>query len=57
MTDDTEVTYQVSGMYSPQQERGQRYDDPAFGLQWPRSIEVVSEKDMAWPDWDGKKIK
>ncbi|WP_226346538.1 dTDP-4-dehydrorhamnose 3,5-epimerase [Agilicoccus flavus] len=56
-TDDTEVMYQVSGMYTPGAERGQRYDDPAFGLEWPGEVTVVSEKDQNWPDWDGKKIR
>lgn len=56
MTDDTEVMYQVSGMYAPGAEQGQRYDDPAFGLEWPREVTVISEKDENWPDWAGKKI-
>ena len=56
MTDDTEVTYQVSGFYSPEHEHGQRYDDPAFGLEWPIPVEVISEKDKSWADWDGKEI-
>lgn len=57
MTDDTEVTYQVSGFYSPEHEHGQRYDDPAFGLEWPGEVTVISDKDKAWADWDGKEIK
>lgn len=57
MTDDTEITYQVSGKYTPEAERGQRYDDPAFGLEWPGEVVVISDKDKAWPDWDGKKIR
>ena len=39
------------------QQRGVRYDDPAFGLEWPGEVEVISEKDKAWPDWDGKAIR
>ncbi|GAB96432.1 dTDP-4-dehydrorhamnose 3,5-epimerase [Kineosphaera limosa] len=57
MTDDTEITYQVSGMYTPEAERGQRYDDPAFRLEWPGEVVVISDKDKSWPDWDGKKIR
>jgi dTDP-4-dehydrorhamnose 3,5-epimerase len=45
----TSVTYQVSEYYTPGQERGLRYDDPALGIEWPIPIEVVSEKDLAWP--------
>lgn len=54
LTDDTEVTYQVSGPYAPEGERGQRYDDPAFGLTWPLPVSVISDKDRRWPDWDGR---
>lgn len=53
LTDDTEVLYQVSGPYAPEGERGQRFDDPAFGLSWPLPVAVISEKDRTWPDWDG----
>ena len=41
----------------PEHERGSRYDDPAFGLEWPEEIKVVSDKDASWPDWDGKPIR
>ena len=49
LEDDTEVTYQVSQFYSPESERGVRYDDPVFQVEWPRPVEVISEKDIAWP--------
>jgi dTDP-4-dehydrorhamnose 3,5-epimerase len=50
LEDDTEVLYQVSQFYTPGAERGVRYDDPAFGIDWPIPVEVVSAKDKAWPD-------
>lgn len=56
LVDETEVTYQVSGPYAPEGERGQRYDDPAFGIRWPLEVTVVSEKDRSWPDWDGRPL-
>lgn len=49
LVDDTEVTYQVSGVYTPAAERGQRYDDPALGLDWPVPVTVISAKDSSWP--------
>jgi len=55
--DGTEVTYLVSGGYSPTHERGQRWNDPAFGLEWPGEVLVVSDKDASWPDWDGKPLR
>jgi dTDP-4-dehydrorhamnose 3,5-epimerase len=50
LEDNTEVLYQVSQFYTPTAERGVRYDDPAFGIDWPIPVDVVSEKDKAWPD-------
>lgn len=49
LEDQTEVTYQVSQFYSPESERGLRYDDPAFGIEWPVQVEVISDKDLGWP--------
>ena len=46
---DVQVSYQVSGFYEPTAERGARYDDPAFGIDWPIEPTVVSEKDQSWP--------
>ena len=57
MSDDTEMLYLMTGMYSPEHERGQRFDDPAFGLTWPREVAVLSDKDRAWPDWDGRPLR
>lgn len=48
----TEVTYQVSQFYAPDAERGVRYDDPAFGIEWPVPVRVISEKDRTWPGYD-----
>jgi dTDP-4-dehydrorhamnose 3,5-epimerase len=38
----------------PGAERGIRWNDPAFGIEWPISDVIVSEKDTAWPDYDGE---
>ena len=51
LTDETELLYQVSAFYTPACERGLRYDDPAFGIEWPLQPSVVSEKDKRWPDF------
>src|SRR5690606_5540448 len=52
LTDGAEVTYQVSEFYTPGQERGIRYDDPALGLSWPRDVSVVSEQARSWPAYE-----
>ncbi len=52
LTDNAEVTYQVGEFYTPGYERGIRYDDPAIGIQWPIPVEVISDKDAAWPKYE-----
>lgn len=51
LMDATEVHYQVTHCYAPESERGARYDDPSFEIQWPLSVADISEKDAAWPDF------
>ena len=51
LVDETEVVYQMSHEYVPSASRGVRWDDPAFGIQWPVSERrLISERDKAWPD-------
>ena len=52
LADDTEAFYFVDEFYSPEQERGVRYDDPHFDLKWPIAPIVISEKDKAHQDFD-----
>jgi dTDP-4-dehydrorhamnose 3,5-epimerase len=49
LTDGAEVSYQVGEFYTPGYERGLRHDDPAFGIEWPLPVSVISEKDASWP--------
>ena len=49
LADDTEAAYQVGEFYAPDAERGIRYDDPALDISWPLPVEVISDKDAAWP--------
>jgi dTDP-4-dehydrorhamnose 3,5-epimerase len=51
LEDGVQLLYLVSQFYSPDHERGVRYDDPAFAIQWPLEIRVISEKDRRWPDF------
>ncbi|MEM1445449.1 MAG: dTDP-4-dehydrorhamnose 3,5-epimerase [Planctomycetota bacterium] len=51
---DTEAFYFVDNFYAPDAERGLRYNDPAFNIQWPTEPKVLSEKDTNWPDFDPK---
>lgn len=49
LTDGAEVTYLVGEFYTPGTEKGYRYNDPAFGIQWPVPVTVISDKDANWP--------
>jgi dTDP-4-dehydrorhamnose 3,5-epimerase len=51
LEDNTEVTYQVTGLYTPACERGARHNDPAFGIEWPCEVRVISDKDANWADY------
>ena len=42
----------MSDFYSPENERGVRWNDPRFNIAWPIAPVEVSPKDMAWPDFD-----
>ena len=50
LTDDTEVFYQMSAPFEPTAARGVRWDDPAFGIEWPGRVQVINERDRSYPD-------
>ena len=50
--DNTEVFYQMSEFYAPKCARGYRWNDPAFNIQWPQEIRVISERDQNYPDFE-----
>jgi dTDP-4-dehydrorhamnose 3,5-epimerase len=52
LTDDSELLYLVSDFYAPEDERGIRWNDPRFDVQWPVEPTEISAKDAAWPDFD-----
>ena len=52
LEDNTEVFYQMSEFYHPEYARGVRWDDPAFGIEWPIKEIIVSAKDASWKLWE-----
>jgi dTDP-4-dehydrorhamnose 3,5-epimerase len=52
LEDHTEVFYQMSEFYAPESGRGFRWNDPAFGIEWPMEPAVISEKDRTYPDYE-----
>ncbi|MBC7945425.1 MAG: dTDP-4-dehydrorhamnose 3,5-epimerase [Burkholderiales bacterium] len=49
LTDDAEVFYQMSEFHIPGHERGQRYNDPAFNIEWPLAVAEINTRDASWP--------
>jgi len=53
LEDDTEVFYQMSEFFVPSAARGFRWNDPAFAIEWPEPVRVISDRDRTYPDFDG----
>ncbi len=49
LTDNVEMIYHHSEFYSPEYERGLRFDDPALAIEWPLPASAVSPKDRSYP--------
>ncbi|WP_237151727.1 dTDP-4-dehydrorhamnose 3,5-epimerase [Oryzibacter oryziterrae] len=51
LVDRTVIAYKVSDYYSPEHDRGLRWDDPALGIDWPVEPDkaVLSVKDKMQP--------
>jgi dTDP-4-dehydrorhamnose 3,5-epimerase len=52
LVDDTETSYLMGTAYESPAGRGVRWDDPAFGIEWPEVGErTINERDLGWPDF------
>jgi len=51
LTDDAEVAYQISEFWAPEAGRGVRWDDSAFGIEWPGNVVAINERDASYPDF------
>jgi dTDP-4-dehydrorhamnose 3,5-epimerase len=54
LEDDSEVLYMMGHEYVPESARGARWDDPAFGIEWPpppAGGRLISERDASYPDY------
>jgi dTDP-4-dehydrorhamnose 3,5-epimerase len=51
LTDDAEVSYQMSAYYDPARARGFRWNDPFFAITWPAAVEVIADRDRMYPDF------
>jgi dTDP-4-dehydrorhamnose 3,5-epimerase len=53
LSGDSEVHYLMGTPYAPEAGRGVRWDDAAFGIEWPAAPpggRVISERDASYPD-------
>ncbi|MDZ4243092.1 MAG: dTDP-4-dehydrorhamnose 3,5-epimerase [Candidatus Omnitrophota bacterium] len=49
LTPTAQVIYYCTEIYSPPEERGIRWDDPALGISWPLQKPLLSKKDSDLP--------
>ncbi|MEE4185298.1 MAG: dTDP-4-dehydrorhamnose 3,5-epimerase [Gammaproteobacteria bacterium] len=52
LEDHTEAFYFVDEFYAPDLERGIRWNDPEFGIDWPIEPVIVSDKDRGHRDFE-----
>lgn len=52
LTENTEVFYQMSEFYHPECARGVRWNDPAFGIEWPVENKILSKRDDTFLSWE-----
>jgi dTDP-4-dehydrorhamnose 3,5-epimerase len=57
LEDDTVVYYQMSEFYHPECARGVRWDDKAFGIEWPMPNPIMSERDKSFSFIENMRIK
>jgi dTDP-4-dehydrorhamnose 3,5-epimerase len=52
LVDGAEVFYTMADPYVPEAASGVRWDDPAFGIEWPdAAVRTMNDRDRSWPDY------
>ena len=51
LEDDTEVFYQMSQTYHPESATGLRWNDAAFGIEWPEGERIIAPRDQEYSDF------
>jgi dTDP-4-dehydrorhamnose 3,5-epimerase len=51
LVDDTEVFYQMAGVYNADAARGVRWNDSAFGIEIPLAVSIINQRDRDYPDF------
>lgn len=50
LEDNTDLLYHMGQPYEAAAARGVRWNDPVFGVVWPRQPRVLSDRDATYPD-------
>lgn len=56
LEDNTEIFYLVSEFFSKAHERGIRWNDPFFNLEWPETPKIISDRDRSHPNFNLNEI-
>jgi len=51
LADNSEVLYHMGEFFDPDLSAGVRWNDPAFGIQWPIADPLMSDRDRSYPDF------
>jgi dTDP-4-dehydrorhamnose 3,5-epimerase len=51
LEDNTELLYQMSEYYMPENSTGFRWNDPEFNIKWPLTPTIISKKDSVWDNF------
>lgn len=51
LEDASDVIYQIRPKFEPGHDRGVRWNDPAFAIDWPVTPRVISARDAAYADY------
>ncbi|MGE0254415.1 MAG: dTDP-4-dehydrorhamnose 3,5-epimerase family protein [Alphaproteobacteria bacterium] len=51
LEDGSDLLYLMGTAYRAELQRGARWDDPAFAIEWPFAPVVIAERDRSFADW------
>ena len=57
LEEDTEIFYMMTEEYKPGYADGFRWNDPAFGIEWPEQEKIILDRDDSYPDFDISKTQ
>jgi dTDP-4-dehydrorhamnose 3,5-epimerase len=49
LSEGAHILYKCTDFYTPEDEYGLRWDDPALGIDWPMSDPILSDRDRHYP--------